>query len=251
MKVSKNFRWLLYFLGAISTVLVCGCEELLPTTPKRELPTNTYIIGDFSTTQAGSQIFDSIQAIHIPTIFSTRQSLVLAGHVSQPHADPAVYISHQVPPEANTMELDYLEKKAERDSIIKFNQRALLSYQQQYRKKFTEFTLTPETDYSYINRHLQALYHFLSDTSYQANRIAVIATDFMNHEKGSPPGLADTTILHKIHQLVLGNPRRDMFIISDDLPPELQQFGFGYFSTWTEFNNLITNRFTSSHYVQN
>lgn len=232
-----------FLLSIGGLLLFSGCPKNEPL-PRQEM-VYQYLIDDPSTTRKGAQRLELDDVRASISTFQKAQIItdIQVCHVCQRHPDPVSHRTSIVPPEPEKRSTDYLEKVDQRETAIHIDDSLLTTFAELFTEKITEFQLTPQTDYSYIQRHLRSLSYFLGDTSSQSPRIGVISTDFINHEPGGVAALIDTTTVALLNTALTKNPHARLYVITDN--PAVDKLGLQaeFSSNWTQYFDALSNLF--------
>lgn len=237
---------LIFIAHALLLLLGAGCKQ--KPTPK-PLPVMIYATDDLSSTYNAAQKLEASLLVDLANGFlsATHPTTVLAAHVSQKQSNPVTLKLTPFTGSLDKMSLHYKEeanKKAEIDSL---NTTAIQQFQQDFAEQISGFELIPkETDYSFINVHLQSIAHFLEGDA-TTLRIAVISTDFIDDEPKKKAVFADETVIQQLNR-ALASKNAFLYVITSASTENtaLAQLDANFISSWTEFKTIIETKFSNS-----
>lgn len=231
------------------TILLLSCGK--KTNEWRSYPENTqYIIpllDDFSSTRKGAEKLDLPRVTRMNNGLNAANIdvIIMASHVSQLHSNPIMCKLNAFREKIDQFDMTYKAtlQAQEKDNTVDSQQ--IKQFQNQFKSHFTNFRLTKANDFSYINRHLKAMSNTLNNATANSRRMAVIATDFMNHEKGGKPSFVNKAIIEDLAKILQQNQYAKLYIITDIAiqGTPLEHLPANFLGSWSEFETLIPTLF--------
>ncbi len=247
--LSTKYRKMVTIYVPVILIICYSFSGCTTTTPSPIIKTIITLVDDFSSTRLGSQKLDVPFIGRIAEFLRTlnRDIIFMATHVSQPHPNPVSCSLTPFTESIDQFDLSYKRKLQQREANDSLNIQAIETFKERFEASFTRFNLTKETDFSYITRHLKSITHTLGNATATTHRIAVISTDFMNHEKGGTPSLPDAHTIQQLNYVLSTNEYAHFYVITDIsvTGTVLEDLQAQFLGSWTEFESMLHNHFSN------